>query len=73
MAGRDYLRPIPVLRRLESCPFCGSNTFVTPFYNDNGDIIYMIRCVGNSCNAVVQFEGADTEEMIRRWNHRSMT
>lgn len=73
MAGRDYLRHIPVLRRLNQCPFCGGNAFVTPYYNVNDDIIYMIRCVDSSCQAVVQFEGADTEEMIRRWNHRNMT
>lgn len=70
MEGRDYLRPIAILRRLKRCPFCGDNAIAAPFYNDTDDLIYMILCLNRDCNAVVQFNGADTEEMVRRWNIR---
>lgn len=76
MTSRDYLSPIPVLRRLRRCPFCGDNVNMVPMYDSNMETHMMILCMNKDCGAVVQFNDADAEEMVNRWNHdinRSLT
>lgn len=72
MSNRDYLRQIPIIRRLESCPFCGSNVSMVPMYDNVSAVHMMILCMNNDCAAAVQFTGEDrAEEISRRWNRRT--
>lgn len=71
MAGSDYLRPIPILRRLERCPFCGSNVNMVPMYDNIGEVHMMVLCMNNECGAVVQFaDELHPEDIVERFNRR---
>lgn len=72
MAGRDNIKAIPILRRLDTCPFCGSNVNMVPMYDNSSTVHMMILCINNDCNAAVQFTGEEhPEEIATRWNRRT--
>ena len=71
MSERDHLRHIPILRRLENCPFCGSGVNMVPVYDNSSNVHMMIFCMNNECGAVVQFaDEPHPEEMAERFNRR---
>ena len=72
MTGKDYYKAIPILRRLDSCPFCGSNVNMVPMFDNSSMVHMMILCMNNDCGAVVQFAGEErAEEIATRWNRRT--
>lgn len=70
ISNRDYIRDIPILRKLKKCPFCGSNVFMsqTPLLG-----CFAVHCQNEDCGADVYFYGADYKpgEMVERWNRRT--
>lgn len=70
ISDRDYIRDIPVLRRLKRCPFCGDNVNMlkTPIFNN-----YVIQCQNDDCAMEAYFYGAEfkADVMTERWNRRT--
>lgn len=72
ISNRDYIRDIPILRKLKRCPFCGDNVNMVPMYDNSVQVHMMIVCMNNDCGAVVQFTGEEhPDEMTERWNRRT--
>lgn len=77
MAGRDYLRPIPILRRPAPCPFCGSDDIYVTYEHGYLDDSAVVFC--NSCKVSVKLEENDQEgingetmmKAVEAWKRRS--
>ena len=70
ISNRDYIRDIPILRKLKHCPFCGSNVDMMQGIIYGG---FAIKCQNDECGADVYFYGAEYKpgEMVERWNRRT--
>lgn len=70
ISNKDYIRVIPLLKRLNKCPFCGSNVVMMQGIVYGG---FAIECQNEECGADVYFYGAELspEEMAERWNRRT--
>lgn len=70
ISNKDYLRDIPVLKRLKKCPFCGSNVDMLKSVLFGA---YAIECQNKDCGADVYFYGAEYKPdlMAEKWNRRT--
>lgn len=70
ISDKDYLREIPILKRLRKCPFCGSNAVMlqSPIYK-----VFAIECQNEDCGADVYFYNAEFKPdlMAEKWNRRT--
>lgn len=56
------------MKKLEKCPFCGSEVELIDI--DPNDNYYIIECKNKKCYSATWFGEVTKEEVIKRWNKR---